>query len=137
MQMLAQFSSPHCPCHDPPLHPSLPAADLGQVVALVTLGSPATFPQLLPHRPLSAYLNAQGASKPCCKKAAAAAERATAAAAAAVPRANIAAGAGDALLPHTLGGGDAPGLPGEASELSLLMRDMPGVWTTSGHKARA
>lgn len=115
-------------------HVPAPAADLGQVVALVTLGSPHHFPKLLPNRRLSELLplGSRNATAPAGATTAAAA----AAAAAGVPRANIAAGAADYFLPHTLGGAGAPVRPGEQPELSLLMRDMPGVWTTCGHKVR-
>lgn len=112
----------------PPFPPPSSIPDLGQVVALITLGSPHHFPKLLPNQQLSRLV----AGPP--SNATAAAQAASAAAAAAVPRANIAAGAADYFLPHTLGSAGAPVRPGEQPELSLLMRDMPGVWTTCGHK---
>ena len=57
---------------------------------------------------------------------------ANAAAETAVPWVNIMAGAGDYSLPLTHAGAAAAG-PGDAG-LTVLMRDLPGVWTTASHK---
>ena len=118
---------PPGPCTPPP-------ADLGQLVALVTLGSPTHFPRFMPHRPLGALLADRAAKGG--EAGARGACTAAAAAVAAVPRANIVAGAADYFLPHTLGNMRAPATAGAEPELSLVMRDVPGVWTTCGHKVR-
>ena len=128
--------------HVPPLHPLL--ADLGEVVALVTLASPPTFPRFMPHAPLAAPPWLSGPSAACSVTTAAAAEAAAAAGAAAaeVPHASILAGAGDFSLPHTHApaatlAGHVAHVGGRSSgEVTLLMRDMPGVWTTCSHKVR-
>ncbi len=102
---------------------------MAQLVALFTLGSPDQFPRFMPHSPLASLLNrtSEGGT-------AAGAARAEEAAAAAVPRVNILAGAGDFSLPLT----HAAAAPREegGGGLTLLMRDMPGVWATCSHKVR-
>ncbi|KAL4448007.1 hypothetical protein ABPG75_005226 [Micractinium tetrahymenae] len=110
-----------------------PAFDMGQLVAVITLGSPDHFPSFMPHTPVSRLLNhslwsSSGGSTQ-------AATVAAQAAAAAVPHVNILAGAGDFSLPLTHAGAAGAPFGEQDGGLTLLMRDMPGVWATCSHKA--
>lgn len=125
-------SAPPPPSPPPlPIHPSK-TADMGQLVALLTLGSPDHFPAFMPHAPLSGLLNRTSGGA--ARRGADGAE--AAAVAAAVPRVNILAGAGDFSLPLTHAAAAGAPQEGEGGGLTLAMRDMPGVWATCSHKVR-
>jgi len=123
---------------------SILPADMGQLVALVTLGSPPHFPSFMPHTPLNTLFSqaahSSGAGRPCSNQPAGRAGAAPGVAlAAAVPRVSILAGAGDFSLPqtHAAVAGSTSAREGDgAAELVIQMRDMPAVWATCSHKAR-
>lgn len=102
------------------------SADLGQLVALVALGSPHHFPAFMPHRHLRTLLmpprlvNSMAAVS-----------------AASVPQINVLAGVGDYSLPLTHASAATTPALGTKQKLSIGMDDMPGVWTTASHKVHA
>lgn len=109
-------------------------ADMAQLTALLTLGSPDHFPSFMPHTPLRALFNRTLATDSDASGSAEGRAAAVAAAAASVPSVNILAGPGDFSLPLTHASAAGPALEGQGARLALLMRDMPGVWATCSHK---
>ncbi|EFN57345.1 hypothetical protein CHLNCDRAFT_57178 [Chlorella variabilis] len=98
--------------------------DPSYLVALVCLGSPHHFPAFVPRVLLSTVLKPAKAKE----------QAAASVIAAAAPRVNIMAGAGDFSLPLTHPSAATPLAPESGPQLSTLMRDMPGVWSTGSHK---